>query len=80
MKEMFFFQQDSFIYFQVDKEIKTYREYQKGVQSKADLAGHRKTHHLDVQGKNLTHLSLEQTKIEQTNKKAATKVVNKKLH
>ena len=49
-----FFLQDFFIYFQVVKEIKTSPEYQKDIQSKVGLAVHRKTHHPEVQRKNLT--------------------------
>ena len=51
----FFFQKDSFIYFQVVKAKKpNHAEYQRNIQSKVGLARHRKTHHLYVQKKNLT--------------------------
>ena len=46
-----------FIDFQVVKEIKTCLKYQKGIQSKVGLTGHRKTHHPDLQRNNLTDSS-----------------------
>ena len=45
------------MYFQVVQEIKSYLEYQKDIQSKVGLAGHRKTHHSDLQRKDLTYSS-----------------------
>ena len=43
--------------FQSLSKRSTHPEYQKDIQSKVGLAGHRKTHHPDVQTKNLTDSS-----------------------
>ena len=56
MKKIFFFSKILLYTFRLLKKSK-HAENIKGIQSKAGLTGHRKTHYPEVQRKNLTDLS-----------------------